>query len=583
MKPTDRRAVISLLNGKLRSGFAKEPEIRQDCWGGWVATRHNLFLGQVMMQSRWARRCGAGIVWSAFAIAVAVPLPTQPQVQAQPAGKAELTDGLRFVPPDAALFVYADVPKIWNSSIIKNLRNSDPKTIEFATDFLKKQLGLAPEDVKSVVVFVPKLKGPEDTERFGVAVTFTKVFDKAQLEKGAAQLLPKNAKLKVVVPDDRTAVVLLGLKEDEFGKPREAKPGPLSDALKAAASGKFAGVAGATLASLPDEIRGEDVPPQFRPFQPLLNAVTISATLDLAKDPTLNVVVKSGTARQAADCEKSLAAVMTLLQTQLEGGLKDVEKDAGLKDLVAVMNSAIKATGGAKYSTLGGETQMTVTLPGDLPFGGAFIEARKKVQEAGAALQATNNLKQIGLAMHGYHDTHGSMPPAAVCDKTGKPLLSWRVLILPYIEQDDLYKQFKLDEPWDSVNNKKLLAKMPKVYAIPGTTPQEGTETHYRVFVGNGAGFDWVMGPKIANITDGSSNTLMCVTAADAVPWTKPDELAFDPEKDPSKLFGAVVNGKVLIGMFDGSVRSLKKLPKKETLKALITKGGGEVIGDDFE
>ena len=108
------------------------------------------------------------------------------------------------------------------------------------------------------------------------------------------------------------------------------------------------------------------------------------------------------------------------------------------------------------------------------------------------------------------------------------------------------------------------------------------TNTHYRVFVGNGAGFDWIMGGKITGITDGTSNTLMVVTAADAVPWTKPDELEFDPEQDPSKLIGFVVNGKAQVAMFDGSVRTINKLPSKETLKALITKSGGEVIGNDF-
>jgi prepilin-type processing-associated H-X9-DG protein len=74
----------------------------------------------------------------------------------------------------------------------------------------------------------------------------------------------------------------------------------------------------------------------------------------------------------------------------------------------------------------------------------------------------------------------------------------------------------------------------------------------------------------------------MCVTAATPVTWTKPDELEFDPEKDMLKLIGTVVNGKAQAAMFDGSVRTLKKLPSKETLNALITKSGGEVIGDDF-
>ena len=193
---------------------------------------------------------------------------------------------------------------------------------------------------------------------------------------------------------------------------------------------------------------------------------------------------------------------------------------------------------------------------------------------------SSNNLKQIGIAFHAFHDVNGFLPNN-VTSKDGKELLSWRVQILPYIEEDKLYKEFKLDEPWDSDHNKKLIAKMPNVYLLPGSKPGT-TDTYYRVFVGNGAAFDWVTGSQITTIADGTSNTLMVVTAATAVPWTKPDELEFDPDKDMTKLIGLVVNGKAQIAMCDGSVRTLGKLPSKETLNALITKNGGEIIPDDF-
>jgi prepilin-type processing-associated H-X9-DG protein len=258
-------------------------------------------------------------------------------------------------------------------------------------------------------------------------------------------------------------------------------------------------------------------------------------------------------------------------------------KDAGLKDLAKVFKATLDAGKAAKFGVEGTEARLTASLSlSDLPLASAYIAATTKATSAAAVQRSANNLKQIALAMHTYHDTNGNFPPAAVCDKKGKPQLSWRVLILPYIEQNELYKQFKLDEPWDSVNNKKLLAKMPGVYAMPGKSKPGDTDTYYRVFVDNGAGFDWIMGSKITTITDGTSNTLMVVTAADAVPWTKPDELEFDPEKDMTKLIGMVVNGKAQVAMFDGSVRTLTKLPSKETTNALITKNGGEIIGNDF-
>ena len=131
-----------------------------------------------------------------------------------------------------------------------------------------------------------------------------------------------------------------------------------------------------------------------------------------------------------------------------------------------------------------------------------------------------------------------------------------------------------------ATNNKKLLAKMPRVYAMPGKTQPGDTNTYYRVFVGNGAGFDWVMGCKLTQIPDGTSNTIMVVTAAEAVPWTKPDELDFDPKKDMTKLLGAIVNGRPQVAMFDGSVRTLSKIPDQKTLNAYITRAGGEVVPD---
>ncbi len=400
-------------------------------------------------------------------------------------------------------------------------------------------------------------------------------------------MLPKNAKLKVLAPTATTAVVLVGLGE-EYATPRKAgEDGPLTPALAAAASGKHTLVAGVTFANLPDELQKDDLPGQIRAFQPILLSQSLTATVNLDKSLSIDVRVKTKRAGQAVDAEKALAALVKLVSEEAGRELmpleKEAEKDPGLKDLLKVFTAVTAAAKAAKFEVEGTEARMTASLPlAGQPLASAYAAAVLRMQEAAATSASSNNLKQIGLAMHNYHDTMNAFPPAAVCDKKGRPQLSWRVLILPYIEQEALYKEFKLDEPWDSETNKKLLVKMPKVYAVPGKTKLGDTDTYYRVFVGNGAGFDWLNGGKIQNITDGTSNTLMCVTAATAVPWTKPDELEFDPEKDMGKLVGLVVNGKAQVVMFDGSVRTLPKLPAKETLNALITRGGGEVVGNDF-
>jgi hypothetical protein len=238
----------------------------------------------------------------------------------------------------------------------------------------------------------------------------------------------------------------------------------------------------------------------------------------------------------------------------------------------------VAVTKNAKLQALGTEVNLSASMPADQQFGSALLFAKTKIQDAAAQTQSLNNLKQIALAMHNYHSAYNTFPPAAVCNKKGTPLLSWRVLILPYLEQEELFKQFQLDEPWDSEHNKKLIGKMPKIYRLPGKQYEMSYDTFYRVFVGNGAGFEWITGTQLTSILDGTSSTLMCVTAATAVPWTKPEELEFDPKSDMTRLLGAHINGKVEVVYFDGSGQVFGKIPTKANLNGLITKDGGEGV-----
>jgi RNA polymerase sigma factor (sigma-70 family) len=199
-------------------------------------------------------------------------------------------------------------------------------------------------------------------------------------------------------------------------------------------------------------------------------------------------------------------------------------------------------------------------------------EAAKWSHEAGARMISENNLKQLGLAMHNFLSTYNTFPAHAIYNKDGKPLLSWRVAILPYIDQNELYKEFHLDEPWDSEHNKKLLDKMPKVYG------EKGTETHYRVFVGKGAIFEGKEGIKIQDITDGTSNTILIVEGPDTVPWSKPADYEYDASKELPKLGGKPFENGIHACFADGAVRLLPNKITEKTLRALITRNGGEIV-----
>jgi hypothetical protein len=209
----------------------------------------------------------------------------------------------------------------------------------------------------------------------------------------------------------------------------------------------------------------------------------------------------------------------------------------------------------------------------------AFLEAMKRPEGAPAdRMRSANNLKQLMIALHNYHDAHGHFP-TDVRDKDNKPLLSWRVLILPYMDHEHLYKQFKLDEPWDSENNKKLIEKMPKPLRSPRQAATLKDSTTYLAPLGKGFMWDEPNGLKITQITDGTSNTIALVEADDerAVIWSKPEDITIDSKNPIAGLLGHYTDG-FQAAMADGSVRWFKKGLDPVAQWAWFTRSGGEVV-----
>ncbi|HET6575818.1 MAG TPA: DUF1559 domain-containing protein [Fimbriiglobus sp.] len=224
-------------------------------------------------------------------------------------------------------------------------------------------------------------------------------------------------------------------------------------------------------------------------------------------------------------------------------------------------------------------SRLTILLALPVVFGAALaapVPKDGRLPPTPEQLRASeNNLKLIGLAGHNYHDVNGSMPNN-VYSKDGKPLLSWRVLLLPYLEEEKLAREFKLDEPWDSEHNKKLIARIPKVYA-PIRVKAEPGQTFYRGFAGPGTVFEPKKQINLPQITDGTSNTAWVVEAGQPVVWTKPDDLPFDPKKNLPKL-GGLFDGEFHVLTVDGAVHRAKKDFDPQVFKALVTRAGGEVI-----
>jgi hypothetical protein len=187
--------------------------------------------------------------------------------------------------------------------------------------------------------------------------------------------------------------------------------------------------------------------------------------------------------------------------------------------------------------------------------------------------------------MQSYNDKHGRLPPAVVYGADGQPLLSWRVLVLPFIEQEELYKEFKLDEPWDSPHNIQLLPTMPYVYNImPPSKARRAPAFHTicHVFVGPGAAFEGREGMSLkTDFPDGTSQTFLIVEAGKPVPWTKPEELVYDPQGPLPELKGAFRDS-FRAAFASGSVRHIRYSVSEPTLRALITRNAGDTPGGDF-
>ena len=154
---------------------------------------------------------------------------------------------------------------------------------------------------------------------------------------------------------------------------------------------------------------------------------------------------------------------------------------------------------------------------------------------SGRAVRCVSNLKQIGLALQNYQDKYGSLPPRYLADKSGTPLLSWRVLLLPYLERDDLYRQIRLDETWDSPHNRRVAALMPTVYRCPSDTHANIGETNYVAVTGpetvwpdsESSRLSWTPGFSQTNY-ELACTIIVVEIAGSGISWMEPRDLPLE-------------------------------------------------------
>ncbi|MGL6194114.1 MAG: DUF1559 domain-containing protein [Thermoguttaceae bacterium] len=216
-----------------------------------------------------------------------------------------------------------------------------------------------------------------------------------------------------------------------------------------------------------------------------------------------------------------------------------------------------------------------------------ILPAVQAAREAARRMQCANNEKQICLALHTYHDAQNKLFPLYTIDEDRTPLHSWRVLILPFIEQNELYRQIRLDEPWDSEYNQQFHDQMPSIYACPSCPPlSDDKKCCYSLIMGEETAFVDEEGKGFGDITDGLSNTIFVVERGTPVNWMDPlSDITFEEASEGiwSKTnrdakIGSYHTKGVNVGMFDGSVRYISDTIDLDVWKALLTISGGEAV-----
>jgi hypothetical protein len=521
-----------------------------------------------MTRARWA--CAAVLVGCLAAWAAA------------PEKEEALPADLARVPTKGVGFVSVRVADLWAGDLARAVqKGAKREAAEMAEEF-RKTIGLAPDEVERLTLVLPG----HDADPVVIVMAKKAVPGRKLL----ATLVPEGKEEKVagqtLVAERYRAVYLLGETAYAFGGKRDMETllgtkgqpaGGLTAGLRLAAK-KHSVVVGVNVAAAPVP---KELPPDFEPFKPLLGASEATLVLDLGEKNSAGLRVVFPTAGKAAAGVKALEAGKKLGLDAAAGIEAQLKKDPNVAPLLRFWTPAEKALKGVTFRREAGvvTARLQVSVEG---LSGPLAAAVVKAREAARRLQSVNKLKQLAIAMHNYLSTYGTFPPQAIYGKDGKPLLSWRVAILPFIEQQNLYNQFKLDEPWDSAHNKKLLAKMPEVYRIPDSKPKHPHGTFYQGFVGKSAFFDGKQGLRFpASFADGTSNTIMLVGAAKDVPWTKPEDVPFGPGK-LKPLLGEFFPGGYQVLICDGSVRFLAKKISETTLRSAVTPAGGEILGADW-
>lgn len=333
----------------------------------------------------------------------------------------------------------------------------------------------------------------------------------------------------------------------------------------------------------------------MKAFSPLWEETeSAQLVIRLADGASMKATAACKSPAAAEKVENTAQALLTLAENLLSHeASKDEFGDSEGQVVQLLFNAGGEALAKARINRKATTVTITSAIPND-KFRALMAPAMRSARDAARRVQSINNLKQIAIAMHVHHEAHKHFPPAVLYGPDGKTPYSWRVALLPYLDQKALYDAYRFDEPWDGPNNRKLLSRIPAVYRHP-KDPAGSTSAAYFALTGPDTVFAGKESTQFKHIIDGAASTLMIVeskrmvtgdpTQGDAkvkgrleVPWTRPDvEIEYRADKPLTELgLGGFFDGGFCAALCDGSVHFFSNAIDDDLLRALITKAGRE-------
>lgn len=391
----------------------------------------------------------------------------------------------------------------------------------------------------------------------------------------------------IYFPDDHSVVFSNEESMDKLlNAKKRSKSGPLKDALRQASAADCHVAWALKLSGISEQLKA--VARLADVAKPLREAEVVSFTAKVKEGLAFQGAANYASSSKAREAREALVELLETGKRELAqekvrlARLKDPEVDRAIAVLEKLLNRLEPHQANRNVT-------LSLELSEDdlMQLWKSLTPAVQRVRESATRQQSQNQMGRVGLALRVHADANnGVLPAPAILDKQMKPLLSWRVAVLPYLGEQQLYNDIRKNEPWDSPHNRQFHNRMPAVYHLPdrAETPESGL-TAFQLPTGPGTVYDGPNTPRFPQgFSDGTGQTILVVEARHMVNWMQPADLVFDAQMDkPLSRLGDPSGREPLVALADSRVLRLPRNLSSATFRAALTPAANDVLGPDWQ